>query len=149
MPTRLRAFAWVLVMLVAPPCVAQEVTVRVVNAADGHPLKDQLVYIGVREPLVWNDLQLKTGANGEAHFTLPDPAPPHMRINVLLSPLRWDCGCMFVAAIEEVIQRGIVAPPGTKSAKTAASMKAAPRQILFAVRPLSFSERVYMFFIGQ
>jgi hypothetical protein len=136
-------------MLVAPSCFAQEMTVRVVNAANGRPLKDQLVYIGVREPLVWNDLQLKTDANGEARFTLPDPAPPHMRVNVLLSPLRWDCGCMFVAATEGVIQKGVVPPPGAKPTKAAASLKPSPGQIQFAVRPLSFSDRVYMFFIGQ
>jgi hypothetical protein len=148
MPTLCRAFAWVLVMLVAPSCFAQEVTVRVVNAADGRPLKKVPVSVRAIAP-AQHDLRLKTDANGEVRFPLPESAPPHLRVDVLISRTHWDCGCFAEGATGEVIQKGIVAPAGGKATNGVVSLKAVPAQILIPIRPLSFGERLYMFFIGQ
>jgi hypothetical protein len=147
MPTLVRVFAWVLVMLVAPACVAQEVTVRVVNAVDGHPLKRVPVSVRAMAPGEHN-LRLTTDENGMAKFILPEPAPTHFTVDVLVSPTHWDCPCFGGGYTDDVIQKGIVvAPPGKTPG--AASLKATPGQILLPLRSLSFSERLYMFFIGR
>jgi hypothetical protein len=142
----IRILNCVLLMLVAVPCFGQEITVRVVNAADGHPLKR--VSISVRAMAAGeHNLRLVTDDNGVAKFTLPQPAPTHFTVDVLISPTHWDCPCIGGGYTDEVIQKGIVVAPGKTSG--VASLKATPGQILIPVRPLSFFERIYMSLIGR
>lgn len=150
-----RGVGCVLLMLVGPLCFAQVVTVRVINAADGRPLQKQQVSVsllyekGEKTPAKYEaNLSLETDANGEAHFTLPEPAPPHISAQVRLTSEHWRCGCGVLAATGDVIQKGIVSPlPGGESKKAAASLKVAPGEILFAARPLSFFERLLYPFV--
>jgi hypothetical protein len=144
-----RAFTWVVVMLVAPACVAQEVTIRVVNAANGDPLTKARVF--VRDMgAARHDLRLETDGKGEARFTLPDSAPPHIRVDVYVSRTRWECGCFAEGYTADVIQTGVVATPAVHGQPTAGAtaLKVKPGQILLALRSLSFSERLHMFFVG-
>jgi hypothetical protein len=150
-----RCLVFVLLLLVEPLCFAQAVTVRVVNAADGHPLQKQQVSVsllyekGEKTPAKYEaNLSLETDANGEARFTLPEPTPPHILAQVRLTSEHWRCGCGVLAASGDVIQKGIVGPlPGGEPKKTTASLKAAPGEILFVARPLSFFERLLYPFV--
>ena len=144
-----RVFACVLLMLAGPVCVAQEITVRVINAANGRPMKKVTVMVsGPPGPQIMLAVRRETDGTGEAHFTLPDPAPRYIVVNAILSSDHWDCGCLATAAPGELIQKGVVAPFGSKPTKAAASLKPTPGQVLFAMRPLSFFERLFMFFMG-
>src|SRR5262249_44159354 len=88
----IRSLNFVLLMLVAVPCFGQEVTVRVINAADDHPLKRVSLSVRGMAPGEHN-LKLIPDDNGSATFALPDPAPTHFRVDVLISPAHWDCPC--------------------------------------------------------
>jgi hypothetical protein len=151
----LRSSVCVLLLLVGPFCFAQVVTVRVINAADGHPLQKQHVSVsllyekGEKAPTKYDaNLSLETDANGEAHFTLPGPAPPHISAQVRLTSEQWRCGCGVLAATADVIQKGIVGPlAGAEPKKSAAPVKASPGEILFVARPLSFFERLLYPFV--
>ena len=152
-----RGFVYVLALLVGPFCFAQVVTVRVINAANGRPLQKQhvsvsLLYDGGQKPPPRSEaiVTLDTDANGEARFTLPQPAPLHMSALVRLTSEHWVCGCRVLAATADVIQMGIVdSVPGGKSKKAAASLKAAPGEILFVARPFSFFERLLYPFVKE
>lgn len=154
-PMLFRSFIHVLVLLVGPFCCAQVVTVRVINAAGGHPLQKQHVSVsllygkGEKTPSKYEaNLTLESDANGEAHFTLPEPAPPHISAQVRLTSEHWRCGCGVLAVTRDVIQKGIVGPlPGGEPKKTATFLKAAPGEILFVARPLSFFERLLYPFV--
>jgi len=142
-------------MLVEPLCFAQVVTVRLINAADARPLQKQEVSLsllyekGEKTPTKYeSNLSLETDANGEAHFTLPEPSPSHISAQVRLTSGHWRCGCGVLAATGDVIQKGIFGPlPGGESKKPTASLKAVPGEILFAAHPLSFFERLLYPFV--
>jgi hypothetical protein len=148
MATLSRDLVCVLLLLLGPLCHAQVVTVRVINAANGHPLPKQQVSVnlfyekGVKTPAKYDaNLTLATDVNGEAHFALPEPAPLHLFVQIRLTSEHWHCGCLALAATGDVIQKGIVDPlPEGESKKAAASLKAIPGEILFVARPLSFFE---------
>lgn len=149
--TAFRLLGCALVCLLGPSCLAQGLTVRVINANNGHPLPNESVTIsllymkGERRPVKYNTLVTsKTDAEGEAHFTLPTPAPVSLAAQVYLSTPYWHCvPCLVLTTTEEVIQKGIVGPlPQVKSKKVAAAIKPVPGQILFVARPFSFLERL-------
>jgi len=152
-----RGFVCVLLLLVGPFCFAQTVTVRIMNAARGHPLQNQHVPVsllyekGEKTPAKYEaNLTMKTDANGEAHFTLPEPAPPHISAQVRLTLEHLRCGCGVLATTEDVIQKGIVGPlPGGQPKKAAATLKALSGEILIVARPLSFFERLLYPFVKE
>ena len=139
-----RASCCALSVLTASVCSAQDITVRVINGADSRPLIRVAVMVSV--PFKGFSERRETDASGEAQFKLPEPAPSRIRVDAVLPAEHWDCGCIANATPANVIQNGIVAPPGRKPLTTATSLKPTPGQILFAVRPLSFFERLYMMF---
>ena len=149
-----RYLASFLLLWVEPSCVAQPLTIRVINAVDGRPLQKQKVSVsllyekGERTPPRYDTtLSLETDVNGEAHFRLPDPAPAHLSAQVHLPSEHWRCGCGILAVIQDLIQKGAVELPGGVSKKSAASVKAAPGEIVFVARPLSFFERILYPFV--
>jgi hypothetical protein len=133
-------------MLVAPSCLAQEITVLVMNADDGRPMRKVSMTVSAlrgETPLRsdGDSLSLKTDLNGEAHFTLPNPAPPHIIVNVDLPSSRWDCLCLVTGFTKDVIQKGFVSKVGEM--KISAPVKATPGQILVPARRMSFFQRLY------
>ena len=135
--------------------MAQTVTIRVINADDGRPLQKEPVSVsllydkGERIPAKYDtNLSLETDVNGEAHFTLPEPAPAHLSTQVHLTSEHWHCGCGLLVATADLIQRGIVSPP-PESKKSAVPAEAVPREILFVARPLSFLERLLYPFVKR
>ncbi|MGH9352353.1 MAG: hypothetical protein ACRD2G_09360 [Terriglobia bacterium] len=147
---RLLSLLSVVVLLPAPACLAQMITVRIVNATNGHSLQKQPVSLS----LLYGDgevapsegsrlMHSETDAHGEARFNLPKPPPAHLSAQVRLTSEHWRCGCSALVSTQEVIQRGFVgvkAGEGLKQAPVQA--KAEPGEILFVARPLTFVERL-------
>jgi hypothetical protein len=86
MPAFLRFCAFVLLFLLGPVCLAQEVAVRLINAVNGRPLQDQRVSVSFLYDRKYDKsipekydrvLHLETDVNGEAHFRLTEPPPTH------------------------------------------------------------------------
>ena len=97
---------------------------------------------GERRPAKYDAaLSLETDVNGQAQFTLPEPAPGHLAAQIRIDWGHWDCVCSVLAATQDVVQKGFVDSAAPKKS-TAAPVKAVPGEILFAVRPLSFFERL-------
>src|SRR5215831_3049890 len=100
----LRGLSCVLLMLVEPSCFAQEVTIRVIKASNGGPLRKQPVDVSLLygkgetpPPKFDSALKLETDANGTAHFALPEPAPSSVFVMVRLSERDWKCGYSVTA----------------------------------------------------
>jgi len=143
------SFNAVIIAMLSLGCgFAQIVTIRVVNPKNSKPLQKRPVTVallyekGESVPQKYDaNLSLMTDVNGEVRFALPNPAPRHMSAHVSL-PEIWGC-CGVLAATEEVIRVGIVAPKDIgESAKSALPPKALPGEILFLARPPSFWERL-------
>jgi hypothetical protein len=153
METFFRYLVCVLVLWFGPFCFVcrgEAVTIRVINSDGGRPLQKQQVSVsllydkGEKTPAKYDaNLNLETDVNGEVHFVLPEPAPAHLAVRILIDWGHWDCGgaCGVLAASQDVIDRGIVESAADRK-KPAASRKAIPGEILFVARPLSLLERL-------
>jgi hypothetical protein len=145
-----RCLTCLLLLAIAPSCLAQAVTIRVINANDGRPMQKEPVSVylqydkeGAAPAKYDSNLRFETDVNGEVHFVLPEPPPAHISAQVRLTSEHWRCGCGVIVATENLIQQGVVGPvPETESRKSPASVKAVPGEILFVARPLSFLERL-------
>ena len=146
-----RVSVCVLLLLLGPSCLAQGLTIRVINAADGRPLPEQKVAVsllyekGDEAPAKFNaHLSLETDANGEAQFRLPEPPPKHLSAHVEINWARWHCGCGVLVATQDVIQKGIVnsAASSGQLRKSPELGRAVPGEIRFIARPLSLFERL-------
>lgn len=130
--------------------VAQVITVRVIDATNGHPLHKQRVSVsllydkGEPTPAKYEQtLNLETSVDGKVQFTLPEPPPRHLSAQVSLSSGQWRCGCSVLATTQDLIQKGIVSPlPGTAPKKSEPAAITTPNEILFLARPLTFFERL-------
>ncbi len=143
-----RSLTSILLLAIAPNCLAQAITVRVVNADKGRPLKNQRVSVVLMyfkpesaPPKQNPNLRLETNLSGEAHFALPTPAPGHLSALVTLTSEQWRCGCFMLATTETVIRRGVVGPIPAKS-KNVARFKPVPGEILIVARPPTLFERL-------
>lgn len=131
-------------------CFGQVIRARIVNAKNGQPLQKQQVSVS----LLYDEggrsaasngrvLHVETGASGQAEFTLPQPPPPHLSVQVTLTSEYWRCGCMALATTQDVIQKGItVVEPSNEAKKSGQPLQAEPGEILFYARPLTFLERL-------
>ena len=131
-------------------CSGQAVTVCIINAKNGHPLKKQTVTIsplykkGEKTPAEYDtDVRLETDASGEVRFTLPEPAPARVSVWAGLPSEHWRCRCdaaVFVAT-QDVVQNGIVEGQEFLT-KSATPLKASPGRIIFLARPITLFERI-------
>lgn len=146
-----RYLALVLLLWLEPPCLAGEVTIRIINAGDGRALQNQPVSVsllyekGEATPTKYDaNLALQTDASGEAHFVLPQPSPAHLAVRVGIDSGRWHCGCNVLAVTQDVMQKGILnsTASDSESKRSPDLVKAVPGEIRFIVRPLSFFERL-------
>lgn len=149
MATFFRYLVCVLALWSGPFCFAcrgQAVTIRLINANDGRPLQKQPVSVtlfygkGEKSPA---SLTFETDLNGEVHFDLLRPAPERLSAQVRLTSEHWRCGCGVVIPTKTLVEEGVIGPlPGGQSGLSTAPINAAPGQILFVARPLSFWERL-------
>jgi hypothetical protein len=115
----LRFFAFLfLLCCLGPTCMAQEITVRVVNGANGQPLQKMPVsvaflYDGKYDKNIPANhprgLNLETDINGEARFRFPEPAPTHFSSEIRVDWSRWNCSCVVIGSTDEMITKGTVA----------------------------------------
>lgn len=150
METFFRYLICVLLLWLGPFCLAQAVTIRVINADGGRPLQKQKVSVtllydkGEKRPAKYDaTLALETNTSGEAQIKLPEPAPAHLAVSLPIDWGRWHCAgaCGVLAVTQDVIGKGIVESAADHK-KSGASIEAIPGEILFIVRPLSFFERL-------
>src|SRR5262245_26315462 len=106
-----------LLLCLAPVCLAQEMKVRVINAANGRPLPKQAVSVSLLYDKTYDKeipakydavLNLQTDANGEAYFELPQPPPTHFAAQVRVDWSHWKCGCAILGSTDDLVQTGIV-----------------------------------------
>ena len=145
-----RCLIWLALIWPGPLCLAQPVTIRVINVQNGRPLLRQKVYFTLlyfkpeRPPANYElNLSGETDANGETQFRIPEPAPLHFSVMVHLTSEYLRCGCWVMGATQDLIQKGIVGPqPSAKSEKSNAALKAIPGEVLVLTGPMSFFERL-------
>jgi len=145
-----RCLAFIFVLSLGLSVQAQEVIVRIINAADGRPLQNQAISVSFlydrkydKEIPAKHDavLHLETNASGDAHFGFPEPPPAHFSAQVRVDWSHWKCGCWLLGSTDELVRKGIVGPKvGTD--KSASDIKPVPGEILFVARPLSWFERL-------
>ena len=135
MPAFLRFCVFVLLFLLGPVCLAQEVAVRLINAVNGRPLQDQPVSVSFLYDRKYDKsipekydrvLHLETDLNGEAHFRLPAPPPTHFSAQASLDRSRWNCGCGITCFTDDLMGKGVMA-----NSPTSAARKPVPGQLLF------------------
>jgi len=145
-----RSLVWLALIWPGSFCLAQSVTIRVIDVHSGHPLEKQQVSVtllydkGERIPATYGaNLSGVTDANGEMQFRIAEPAPAHFSVMVHLTSEYMRCGCCVMGATQDLIQKGIVGPqPSAKSEKSDAAFKAAPGELLIQASPMSFFERL-------
>jgi len=147
-----RHLACALVLCLGPFCLAQEVKIRVINAANGRPLEKQAVSVSFLYDKKYDKeipakydaaLSLETDANGEVHFKLPEPAPVHFSALARVDWSRWRCACWVLGSTDDLVHKGIMSSVAAKDPKKSAELfQASPGEILFVARPLSFVERL-------
>lgn len=137
-----------LLFFVGTICAAQTVKIRLVNTADGRPIKGQRILIsGIngktnrpeRELLAKHalaDLRVVSNAKGEAAFKLPRPSPSYFYVRVQLSVPVWDCICLVRVDTEEMMRNGLQIN-NAQDERSPGKFKThqVPGEILFRLRP--------------
>jgi hypothetical protein len=145
----IRYLTWALLVGSSGPCLAQVITLRVINEKNGRALPglDISVSLSYRKGEKFPQssenlhlkadgyltLHLKTDAGGVARLDLPQPLPLQLWAGAGLPSQDWECSCAtsaFVAA-QDVIEKGIVERLDRKSSKVP---DAKPGEIIFVAR---------------
>jgi hypothetical protein len=148
-----RHLAAFLLLWVGPFCLAQAITIRVIDARDGRPLLKQAVSVSFLYDKKYDKeipqkrpaaLNFETDSNGEAHFKLPEPVPAHFSAQARLDESRWKCACGILGSTDDLLRKGAGWPVATTHSKKSADLfNPVPGGILFVARPLSFFERLF------
>lgn len=87
-----------------PVCLGQIVKVRVINQRDGQPLQKAKVSLsllyepGTETPSHFESVsQAETATDGQVKFSLPQPLPTHISVQVKFSSEHWRCACATLA----------------------------------------------------
>jgi len=137
-------------------CIAQVITVRIINEKNGRALQGQDISVslsygrGEGVPQDSNshlqkdanlNFHVKTDANGVAQFSLPQPQPARLWVGAGLPSEYWFCACATraFANTQEVIERGITGRLDSKSSKVP---DAKPGEIVFVARPYNLFYRL-------
>jgi hypothetical protein len=130
-----------LVLLLPRFCLAQSVTVRVVNDKNGRPLPSQAVSVQFfyeKPARVTQPFRATTDSKGEAQFSIPQPNPEHLDVRVALTSEHWICRCWLMSDIEPVLRKGVALTPQSKPPWA----NAEPGLIVFHARPFTLAERL-------
>ena len=146
-----RYLGLIFLLWLGPSCLAQAITIRVINADDHRPIGNQSVSVTLlyeKEETIPakfdRNLDSKTDSNGEARFVLPEPPPAHVDVRVRIEPGRWHCSCLLLAITQDVMNKGTVnsAASADELRRSPDLAKAVPGEIRFIMRPASFFERL-------
>lgn len=139
----MRALIWA--FLLCNFCLAQLVTVRVINSKTGQGLPKQPIavqFLAESPPAASAIVNIETNGNGEAQFSIPGPAPRHLNVRATLTSEYWYCVCWVMTDTDKVLQMGIVqTAPGSKAISVNRA-EPKPREVLFFARPFTFFERL-------
>jgi hypothetical protein len=128
-------------------CSAQEFSVCLVDARNGHPLPNETVTITFTEnESSLKGLTVKTDANGTATFQLSTPLPPNVLVrNYDLYP----CYQLTSTNTQALKQSGLVSRCSKQDqacrcnfSKEASEIKANPGQIVLLARPETVWEKI-------
>jgi len=143
---RLRLF--VLAALASANCLAQDITVRVVDVRNGQALTNQAVSVQFHVPQVseLQTLEDKTGSDGIAKFRLPEPAPP--KISVSVRERLYPCYSLFLQETQTVFHDGVVSRCSRpqqrcycKFSKQVSQIQTKPGELVLLVRPFTAWEK--------
>ena len=137
--------AFILAFLLCNIGLAQNITVRVTDSKDGHPLSKRPVsaqFLFENPTRTLPLVQSETNSNGEAQFSLPEPIPDHLNVRVTLDPEPWHCACWLMTDTHKIVRTGIVQPAPSSSGKAPSNVAPKPGEIVFVARELSFFERL-------
>ena len=136
-----------LVLLSLSICYAQEFSVRLIDARNGHPLSNETVTITFTEnQKALKGFSVKTDAHGSAAFQLPSPLPPNVLVrNYHLYP----CYNWTSTNTELLKQSGLVSRCSKEDQecrcvfdKEASEIKAKPGEIVLLARPETLWEKI-------
>ena len=147
----MRVLAWIL--LLGNFCLAQPITVRLIDSKNGQGLAKQAVtvqFLYDNPATAPSTVNIESNSNGEAQISLPEATPPHLAIKVSLTSEHWYCNCWVMTETAKVLQTGIVqtAPAGMMHTATASSAnssdvaKPKPGEVVFFARPFNLFERL-------
>ena len=146
-----------LVLLFCPLCFGQRIKVGVINARDARPLQNAHVSVsllyeqGAKTPERYESiLRAETDTDGRAGFSLPQPLPTHVSIQVKFDSEHWRCACVALLATQDVLQKGVrVDAERDEKPHSSDTGQAKSGEILFYARPLTFFERILYPFVKQ
>src|SRR5208282_9129 len=139
-------FVLLLLLCVNTTCFGQTVIVRIVNATNESPLKNEKVSVSgisgkeetreeadrklITKPTT-PDLRLVTDAKGEAKFELPKPFPAYIYVRAEVSGPLWDCTCLLRVSTEQVTQKGfMVTTDDNESSRSKTPIQPKPGEVL-------------------
>jgi|HubBroStandDraft_6_1064221.scaffolds.fasta_scaffold561427_1 hypothetical protein len=144
-----------LVLWFCPLCFGQMITIRVINQKDGQPLQKAQVSLsllyeqGAKTPAHYESvLRAETDTYGKAEFSLPEPSPTHIFVQVKLNSGYWRCACAALVMTQDVLNKGMTVDP-THDAKPDKAQQARAGEIFFYAQPLTFFERLLYPFVKQ
>lgn len=127
-------------------CLAQAVTIRVLDTR-GHAVAKQRVTVSLfysradRPANYEEDLEFTTDARGEAHFTLPEPPPEHLFVDVHLPYKKWTCICSALSPTGDLMRAGVLESV-QEAPRPARAITAGPGEMVFIARQRSFWSRL-------
>jgi hypothetical protein len=139
----LRCMAFFLALTLAPACLGESLVVRVVNGNDGKPVPEQMVTIQFQFVKTahgdYHDsmINIRTDADGEAVFALPEQMPVSLDISVELKQENLRCPCVVVTTPEKVIHEGLTVDRRRGPEDTSDPIQPVPLHIFFVARPPS------------
>jgi len=101
---------------VMPVMAPDRVKILVINGNNSRPMSKQGVFVQLlyeKTTKVSPPLHIETNANGEAQFSIPEPAPEHLDVRIALTSKYWHCACWFMTDTEKVLNSGVLKIPAS------------------------------------
>ncbi len=139
----MRALIWA--FLLCNFCLAQQVTLRVINSKTGQGLPNQPIavqFLYGTPAAATAIVNIETNSDGEAQFRVPEPTPRHLNVRATLTSKYWYCVCWVMTDTDKLLRTGIVetAPGSNAVSVNRAEPKAS--EVLFFARPFTVFERL-------
>ena len=144
------AIGLLLLLICAPRCAAQQITIRVVNGKTGKAMKgldvianpeDARLYLG---PFLGGEgTPQRSGPDGVVKFALSSPRPAYIFVTAGIPAYEYSCQrTPPVFSTTEVLQKGAIGQDSCDpSGKIRAKFKTEPGQITIFMRRLTFREK--------
>lgn len=135
--------SWPSVMPILAP---DKIMVRVINGNDSQPMPKQSVQVKLlyeKAKEISPPLIIETNADGEAQFSVPEPAPEHLDVRLTATSKYRHCACRLTIDTQKVLDSGVLEiPKNTLPSTQNSNLNAEPKQIVFVVRPFTLFEKM-------